>query len=170
MPDTLTLREETKRLTALPAPGFAPQTTITVADANLLESAAPNQRRCGGRSAALHRLDGRNTVRLARAQAPGLHPKKACVRLPASQRSGSRRRAWRRASRPSSWQPQGLTSRPSRWRNRPKPTPLAPRPRPLALVRASFMHLARHPFPHFFLCLSRAFERSGGSGGGTRRP
>jgi hypothetical protein len=36
-----TLREETKRLTALLAPGFAPQTSITVADAALLESAAP---------------------------------------------------------------------------------------------------------------------------------
>jgi hypothetical protein len=37
----LTLREKTKRLTALPAPGFAPQMTITVADSILLESAAP---------------------------------------------------------------------------------------------------------------------------------
>jgi hypothetical protein len=37
----LTLREETKRLTALLAAGFAPKTAITVADATLLESAAP---------------------------------------------------------------------------------------------------------------------------------
>jgi hypothetical protein len=40
-PDTQTLREETKRLTAFPAHGFAPQTTITVADFILLVSAAP---------------------------------------------------------------------------------------------------------------------------------
>jgi|AntAceMinimDraft_5_1070358.scaffolds.fasta_scaffold379315_1 hypothetical protein len=37
----LALREEMKRLTALPAPGFAPQTTIAVANAILLGSAAP---------------------------------------------------------------------------------------------------------------------------------
>jgi hypothetical protein len=37
----LALREETKRLTALPAPGYAPQTTITVARAILLKSSAP---------------------------------------------------------------------------------------------------------------------------------
>jgi hypothetical protein len=37
----LTLREETKRLTALPAPDFAPLTTITVAGVILLESSAP---------------------------------------------------------------------------------------------------------------------------------
>jgi hypothetical protein len=36
-----TLREETKRLTALPASCFAPQTAITVAGAILLGSAAP---------------------------------------------------------------------------------------------------------------------------------
>jgi hypothetical protein len=35
------LSEETKQLTALLAPGFAPQTAATVADAILLESAAP---------------------------------------------------------------------------------------------------------------------------------
>jgi hypothetical protein len=39
-PDMQTLREETKRLAALPAPGFAPQTTITVAGAIILNSAA----------------------------------------------------------------------------------------------------------------------------------
>jgi hypothetical protein len=37
----LALREETKRLTALPAFSFAPQTTTTVADAVLIKSAAP---------------------------------------------------------------------------------------------------------------------------------
>jgi hypothetical protein len=37
----LALREETKQLTALLAPGSALQATITVADATLLESAAP---------------------------------------------------------------------------------------------------------------------------------
>ena len=37
----LVLREKTKLLAALPARGFAPQTTVTVADAILLESAAP---------------------------------------------------------------------------------------------------------------------------------
>jgi hypothetical protein len=37
----LALREKTKRLTALPAPGYAPQTTITVARAILLKSSAP---------------------------------------------------------------------------------------------------------------------------------
>jgi hypothetical protein len=40
-PDMLALCEETKRLTALPAPIFAPQTAITVADTVLLESSAP---------------------------------------------------------------------------------------------------------------------------------
>jgi hypothetical protein len=35
------LREETKRLAALPAPGFAPQTAISAADYILLESTAP---------------------------------------------------------------------------------------------------------------------------------
>jgi hypothetical protein len=37
----MTLREETKRLMALSAPVFVPQTTITVADAIHLGSAAP---------------------------------------------------------------------------------------------------------------------------------
>jgi hypothetical protein len=37
----LALREETKRLTTSPAPGFALQTAITEADNVLLESAAP---------------------------------------------------------------------------------------------------------------------------------
>ena len=37
----LALREETKRLKALPALGFAPQMAIAVAGAILLESAAP---------------------------------------------------------------------------------------------------------------------------------
>jgi hypothetical protein len=37
----LALHRETKRLAALPAPVFAPQTAITVADAILLESAPP---------------------------------------------------------------------------------------------------------------------------------
>jgi hypothetical protein len=37
----LALREETKRLTTLPAPGCAPQTAITATDATLLDSAAP---------------------------------------------------------------------------------------------------------------------------------
>jgi hypothetical protein len=40
-PDMLALCEETKRLTALPAPIFASQTAITVADTVLLESVAP---------------------------------------------------------------------------------------------------------------------------------
>ena len=40
-PDVLALREKTELLTALPTRGFAPQTTVTVADAILLESAAP---------------------------------------------------------------------------------------------------------------------------------
>ena len=40
-PDMLALCEKTKLLTALPTRGFAPQTTVTVADAILLESAAP---------------------------------------------------------------------------------------------------------------------------------
>jgi hypothetical protein len=37
----LALYEKTKLLTALPTRGFAPQTTVAVADAILLESAAP---------------------------------------------------------------------------------------------------------------------------------
>ncbi len=37
----LALCEKTKLLTALPTRGFAPQTTVAVADAILLESAAP---------------------------------------------------------------------------------------------------------------------------------
>jgi hypothetical protein len=37
----LALRKETKRLAALPAPGFAPQITFTVAGVILLVSAAP---------------------------------------------------------------------------------------------------------------------------------
>ena len=37
----LALREKKELLTALPTRGFAPQTTVTVADAILLESAAP---------------------------------------------------------------------------------------------------------------------------------
>jgi hypothetical protein len=37
----LTLREETKRLTALSVPGFVPLTAIAAADAILFESAAP---------------------------------------------------------------------------------------------------------------------------------
>jgi hypothetical protein len=37
----LKLRKEIKRLKALTAPVFLPQKTITVADATLLESAAP---------------------------------------------------------------------------------------------------------------------------------
>ena len=37
----MALREKTELLTALPTCGFAPQMTVTVADANLLESAAP---------------------------------------------------------------------------------------------------------------------------------
>ena len=40
-PDMLALLEKTKLLTALPTRGFAPQTTVAVADAILLESAAP---------------------------------------------------------------------------------------------------------------------------------
>ena len=40
-PDMLALCEKTKLLTALPTRGFAPQTTVAVADAILLESAAP---------------------------------------------------------------------------------------------------------------------------------
>ena len=40
-PDMLALCEKTKLLTALPTRGFAPQTTVTVADAILVESAAP---------------------------------------------------------------------------------------------------------------------------------
>ena len=40
-PDMPALCEKTKLLTALPARGFAPQTTVTVADAILVESAAP---------------------------------------------------------------------------------------------------------------------------------
>ena len=40
-PGMLALYEKTKLLTALPTRGFAPQTTVTVADAILLESAAP---------------------------------------------------------------------------------------------------------------------------------
>jgi hypothetical protein len=41
MPDRLALREETKHLAALLAPGFPYQTVITVADFNLLKSSAP---------------------------------------------------------------------------------------------------------------------------------
>ena len=37
----LALREKTELMTALPTRGFAPQTTVTVADAILVESAAP---------------------------------------------------------------------------------------------------------------------------------
>jgi hypothetical protein len=49
-------------------------------------------------------------------------------------------RAWRGAlRRPSSCQPLRRTTRSSRRRNRPKPAPLAPWPRLLALVRARFM-------------------------------
>jgi hypothetical protein len=40
-PGILTLCEEAKRLTALPAPVFAPQMAITVADAIILKYAAP---------------------------------------------------------------------------------------------------------------------------------
>jgi hypothetical protein len=59
-------------------------------------------------------------------------------RRPTTQRCGTLRRAWRGASRhPSSCRPLRRTTRSSRWRNRPNPTPLAPRPRLLALMRDS---------------------------------
>ena len=62
--------------------------------------------------------------------------KRACRRWPACQRSCSRRRAWRCASRRHfSWRQKLYTSRSLQLRNRPKPMPLAPKPRPLALLR-----------------------------------
>jgi hypothetical protein len=102
-PDMLALGEETKRLTALPAPGFAPQTAITVVDATLFESSAPTsgvavavlQQCITGTVGAQEDLD-RARKRLA-------FIKKGCIRWPASQRSSSRLKAWLCAShRPSS--------------------------------------------------------------------
>ena len=59
-------------------------------------------------------------------------------RRPTTRRCGTLRRAWRGASRqPSSCRPPRRTMRSSRLRNRPIPTPLAPRPRLLALMRDS---------------------------------
>ena len=55
--DMLTLREETNRLTALPALGFALQTTIAVACHHPGVSGA-DQRRCPGRSTEVHRWGG----------------------------------------------------------------------------------------------------------------
>jgi hypothetical protein len=63
---------------------------------------------------------------------------RASRRRPNTQKFGALRRAWRGASsRPSFCRSLRRTTRSSRWRNRQKPTPLAPRPRLLALVRDS---------------------------------
>jgi hypothetical protein len=92
--------------------------------------------------------------------------KRAFVRWPASQRSGSCRRAWQRAShRPSCWRLQRLTPRSSRWLSRLQPTPLAPAPTstPLALVRASFMQGRTLPVTPFLTPLSVLAAPSGGA-------
>ena len=139
-PDMLALCEKTKLLTALPTRGFAPQTTATVADAILLESLAPTngvavavlQQCIAGTAGTQENLD-RVRKRLTLI-------KRDCSRWAACQRSGPRRSMqWRSSQRPFSWRQELSTSRSSRWRNRPKPTPLAPRPRPLALVRTSLL-------------------------------
>jgi hypothetical protein len=76
MPDMLALCEETKRLTALPEPDFAPKTAIAVADAILFESSAP----ANGAAVALLQQRIAGTVGTPKnfgpcTQAPGLHRK-----------------------------------------------------------------------------------------------
>jgi hypothetical protein len=138
----LTLREKSKRLTALPALSFSPLTAIIVADATLLGSAAPTNGVAGavlqpfsdGTAGTQENL-GRVSSRLALIK-KDLQKVAGFPKVRFSPGSLAMRLAQPIFLAPVTTYPKVLTVA---YCNRPKPTPLVPRPRPLALVSASFL-------------------------------